>query len=145
MLHIERGGQETANISGNLTDGYRHPNTDHTANISGNETDGFRHPYTDHTANISGNETDGYRHSNTDHTANIQNDVFAQQAVTVDATNKAFRHAAYRQYVLWVYRRLQRDNRRTVPACCVNVIRNKFPSADGHYTGFIPARHGVGW
>jgi len=75
----------------------------------------------------------------------FRNDVFAQQAVTVDATNKAFRHAAYRQYVLWVYGRLQCDDRRTVPPCCMNVIRNKFPSADGHYTGFIPARHGVGW
>ena len=75
----------------------------------------------------------------------FRNDVFAQQAVDLDDTNRAFRHAAYRQYVLWVFGRLQRDDRRTVPACCVKVVRNKFPSSHGNYTGFVPVRHGIGW
>ena len=73
-----------------------------------------------------------------------RNDVFAHQAVDVEDTNRSFRHAAYRQYVLWIHGRLQRDDRRTVPACCVKVVRAKFPSLTGNYTGFIPGR-GVGW
>lgn len=75
----------------------------------------------------------------------FRNDVFVQEAANIEDTNKGMRHAAYRQYVLWIYGRLQKDDRRTVPACCVKVIRDKFPSPSGHYTGFIPVQHGIGW
>ncbi|KAH3838412.1 hypothetical protein DPMN_111821 [Dreissena polymorpha] len=75
----------------------------------------------------------------------IQQTFFALQAESVEDSNRAFRHAAYRQYVLWMYGQLERSDRRTVPACCVKIIREKFPSDIGQYTGFIPARHGVGW
>ena len=75
----------------------------------------------------------------------FRNDVFAHQAETVEDTNRAFRHAAYRQYILWVFGRLQKDDRRTVPSCCVRIIRERYPSPTDHYTGLIPARQGVGW
>ena len=54
--------------------------------------------------------------------------------------NENFRHAAYRQYVLWQHGRLGQGNRRVVPSCCVLAIRARYPSPNNMYTGFLPAR-----
>ena len=54
--------------------------------------------------------------------------------------NENFRHAAYRQYILWQYGHLGKGNRRVVPSCCVREIRACYPSPNGIYTGYRPAR-----
>ena len=54
--------------------------------------------------------------------------------------NENFRHAAYRQYILWQYGHLGKGNRRVVPSCCVREIRARYPSPNGIYTGYRPAR-----
>ena len=53
--------------------------------------------------------------------------------------NVNLRHMAYRQYVIWYYGKLGAGNRVVVPSCVVTEIRRRYPSADGHYTGFIPS------
>ncbi|CAB4029562.1 Hypothetical predicted protein [Paramuricea clavata] len=54
--------------------------------------------------------------------------------------NENFRHAAYRQFVLWHHGKLGKGDRRVVPSCCVLAIRARYPSANGFYVGFRPAR-----
>ena len=54
--------------------------------------------------------------------------------------NENFHHAAYRQYVLWQHGRLGRGNRTVVPSCCVIAICARYPSPNGMYTGYRPAR-----
>ena len=54
--------------------------------------------------------------------------------------NENFRHAAYRQFVLWQHGHLGRGNRRVVSSCCVTAIRARYPSPNGIYTGYRPAR-----
>ena len=53
-----------------------------------------------------------------------------------DFSNEGYRFTAYSQYVLWQNGYLGRGNRRVVPSCATCSIRNKYPSADGIYTGF---------
>ena len=49
---------------------------------------------------------------------------------------ESFRKAAYRQYIIWRFRRLGRGNRKVVPSCIVCAVRCKYPSPDGNYLGF---------
>ncbi|KAL4233075.1 hypothetical protein ACF0H5_007760 [Mactra antiquata] len=41
----------------------------------------------------------------------FRNGVFAEQAVSLEDSNYAYRDAAFRQYSLWVHGRLQKDDR----------------------------------
>ena len=54
--------------------------------------------------------------------------------------NKAMRHAAYRQYVMWQHARLGSGRRLVTPSCYVWAVRNLYSPPTGVYTGFIPSR-----
>ena len=53
-----------------------------------------------------------------------------------DYSTNSYRKAAYRQYILWRYKKLGRGNRRVCPSCVVLTIRHIFPADDGNYMGF---------
>lgn len=53
-----------------------------------------------------------------------------------DYSTNSFRKAAYRQYILWRYKKLGRGNRKVVPSCVVLTIRHLYPAEDGQYMGF---------
>ena len=53
-----------------------------------------------------------------------------------DYSTNSFRKAAYRQYILWRYKKLGRGNRRVCPSCVVLAIRQLYPAQDGIYMGF---------
>ncbi|KAM9360252.1 P2X purinoceptor 7 [Symphorus nematophorus] len=52
----------------------------------------------------------------------------------------ALRHCAYRQYISWRFGVTPNDTHPTIPSCCVWRVREEYPSPDGQYSGFRPAR-----
>jgi hypothetical protein len=52
-----------------------------------------------------------------------------------DYSTNSFRKAAYRQYILWRYKKLGRGNRKVCPSCVVLAIRHIYPANDGVYMG----------
>ena len=52
-----------------------------------------------------------------------------------DSSTRAFRKAAYRQFILARYGRLGKGNRRVCPSCVVTKIRERYPSITGIYMG----------
>nr|WGS94586.1 P2X7 [Lateolabrax maculatus] len=52
----------------------------------------------------------------------------------------ALRHCAYRQYISWRFGVPPDDTHPAVPSCCVWRVRRDYPSPDGQYSGFAPAK-----
>ena len=52
--------------------------------------------------------------------------------------NETMRYVSYRAFIRVMHGILGDDNRVENPPCVVNNIRSRFPSNDGHYTGFRP-------
>ncbi|XP_070689796.1 P2X purinoceptor 7 [Pempheris klunzingeri] len=52
----------------------------------------------------------------------------------------ALRHCAYRQYISWRFGAPPDDTHPAIPSCCVWRVREEYPSPDGQYGGFRPAR-----
>ncbi|KAF7665986.1 hypothetical protein LDENG_00124000 [Lucifuga dentata] len=48
------------------------------------------------------------------------------------------RHCAYRQYISWRFGVPHSDTHPAIPRCCVQRIREEYPSPDGQYSGFRP-------
>ena len=59
---------------------------------------------------------------------NFRNDVYTlpQEEEEEADENKAMRHAAYRQFVLWQFGKLGKGDRRVIPSCCIWNIRDKY-------------------
>ena len=53
-----------------------------------------------------------------------------------DTSSRAFRKAAYRQFILSRYGYLGKGNRRVCPSCVVLKIRQRYPSVTGVYMGY---------
>lgn len=55
--------------------------------------------------------------------------------------SSALRHCAYSQYVTWRFGAPPTDDAQpAIPRCCVQRVREEYPSPDGRYSGFTPAR-----
>ena len=51
-------------------------------------------------------------------------------------TAAKMRNTAYRQYILWFWGKLGYKNRKRIPSCIKWHIRDRYPEADGNYTGY---------
>ena len=58
-------------------------------------------------------------------------------------SNNTLRHMAYRKFILWRRGFLGAGNRVVIPSCVVWSIRDRYPSADGNYKGFVPSRDNI--
>ena len=56
---------------------------------------------------------------------NFRNDVYAMPQEEEADENKAMRHAAYRQFILWHFGKLGKGDCRVVPSCVTRKIRDK--------------------
>nr|XP_020514182.1 P2X purinoceptor 4-like [Labrus bergylta] len=56
------------------------------------------------------------------------------------AQTASLRHCAYRQYISWRLGVPPADTHPIIPRCCAWRIREEYPSPDGQYSGFRPAR-----
>ncbi|KAM7415578.1 hypothetical protein PAMA_017883 [Pampus argenteus] len=52
----------------------------------------------------------------------------------------ALRHCAYTQYISWRFGVPPDDTHPAIPSCCVWRVRAEYPSPDGQYSDFTPAR-----
>ncbi|XP_077305020.1 P2X purinoceptor 7-like [Lithobates pipiens] len=56
----------------------------------------------------------------------------------VDANNnRRLRKTAYRTFFAWIYGFLGKGNRRVIPSCAVEVVREVFPDPMGSYVGLL--------
>ena len=62
-----------------------------------------------------------------------RSDIMAEEP---DYSTNSFGKAAYRQYILWRYKKLGKGNRKVCPSCVVLAIRQIYPASDGIYMGF---------
>ncbi|KAK3093711.1 hypothetical protein FSP39_019129 [Pinctada imbricata] len=51
-----------------------------------------------------------------------------------EPVHELYRHIGYRRFVRWIWHRLGKRNRKVLPSCVVNSIRQAFPSQE--YCGF---------
>ncbi|XP_050399978.2 P2X purinoceptor 7-like [Patella vulgata] len=50
--------------------------------------------------------------------------------------HEVYRYIAYRRFTRWIWHILGKKNRKVIPSCVVNKIRETFPSSSETYTGF---------
>ena len=67
---------------------------------------------------------------------------FREDVLVLDhpRNNENFRHFAYRHHVLWQHGGIVQGNLRGIPSCCVLAIPSRYPSPNGIYRGFRPAK-----
>lgn len=58
-----------------------------------------------------------------------------------ETNNRTYRIVAYRQFVSWVnaWTSLGKSQRKVIPSCIINEIRERYPEQGGHYVGFKAA------
>ncbi|XP_053224332.1 P2X purinoceptor 7 isoform X1 [Podarcis raffonei] len=54
-----------------------------------------------------------------------------------EASDRKFRHCAYKQYIHWRFGEEDLEERALIPNCCRWKIRDAFPSENGQYAGFV--------
>lgn len=44
---------------------------------------------------------------------------------------------AYRTFIAWIYGILGKGNRKVIPSCALNAVREVFPNPNARYVGFL--------